>query len=89
MITQTGRKETAERITAEGSVQAHRGDLIREDPNSWAMEHLPDRFSHLHLQNLKAFHEYSICTPQCLWKEMPLPRAGPQQQHRAGVLGML
>lgn len=34
--------------------QAHSWGQIRRDPNSWAVEDLPNGFSHLHHQNLKA-----------------------------------
>lgn len=65
-----GRRLSAEGITAAGPVQACNGDQIRGDPNSWAMEHLPNRFSHLHHQNLRAFVDtvaahHNVCGKRC------------------------
>lgn len=55
MVTQLqGRRLSAEGIAAAGPVQARCGDQIRGDPNSWAVEHLSNRFSRLHHQNLRA-----------------------------------
>lgn len=47
------RRLSAEGLRATGPVWACSGDQIRGDPNSWAVEHLPNRFSHLYHQNLR------------------------------------
>lgn len=60
------RKETL----CTGPVQTRSGDEIRGDPNSWAVEHLPNRFSHLHHQNLRASVDmvavhHNVCGKRC------------------------
>lgn len=64
-----GRRLSGEGITATGPVQARSGDQIREDPNSWAVEHLPNRFPHLHHQNLRASVDtvaaHRVCGKRC------------------------
>lgn len=47
------RRLSAEGLRATGPVWACSGDQIRGDPNSSAVEHLPNRFSHLYHQNLR------------------------------------